>query len=333
MSLHKPRTIKQPLQLDKLPIRQIFSGIFRMSNTKSSEEKNGVSYTNIELHDATGFQIGLCETSIINWLPNKQYQLVNMRGYFEQNATKNLVHIIEISPTNGFVNIGGILSLPRKLCINPIWLERLINLRRNIESPALGRFVDLLFADDEIAFAFLQVPASTKYHHNYIGGLLEHSVEVAEITSQQDYENNEMRDIAVVAALLHDIGKVRTLGINLETTALGKVVGHDSLTFEICALALRDLDKSWSSASYTLRHVWSCATPGAKYGFEPNCTIANIIRYADKISVDRYYEKQTFKDNNKTDGLAWDGKKYYWRPSPETKSKDRSDLCLLTNTH
>lgn len=333
MSLHNSRMTKQPLQLDKLPIKQIFSGMFRIGISKAGEVRNGVNYTNIELHDASGFQVGQCESTVINWLPSKPYQLVNVKGYFEQNANQSIVHIMEIYPTNDFINIGTILSLPRKLCADSSWLERLITLRRKIESPALGRFVDMMFTDDEIALAFLQVPASTKYHHNDIGGLLEHSVEVAEITSKQDYVNEEMRDIAVVAALFHDIGKVRTLGINLLSTSLGKVVGHDSLTLEVSASALKELDKTWSDASYTLRHVWSCATPGAKYGFESNCTIANIIQFADRLSIDRYYENQAFKNYKKMDGLAWDGKKYYWRPTAETKSNEGNDQCLLANTH
>jgi 3'-5' exoribonuclease len=332
MALHDPRKVKHSNQLNNLPIKQIFSGIYRVCNKKSGEVINGINYTSIELHDATGLQIGQCETDAISWYQNKPYELVTVKGYLEQSANQSLLHIMEIKPMNSLVNIGTTLSLPRRLSLDPIWLDRLMQIRRSIESPALGRFVDSIFADDDLAFAFLQVPASSKYHHNYAGGLLAHSVEVAEITSNQQHDNKDVRDIAVVCALLHDIGKVKTLGVNLSSTVLGKVVGHDSLTLEICASTLKELDKAWPEASYTMRHVWSCSSPGAKYGFERNSTIANIIQFADKLSVDRYYERETFKANNKNDGLAWDGKKYYWRPAAEPQSIERNNICLLTNT-
>ena len=332
MPLHKPRPIKVLAQHDKLAIPQLFSGVYRMCKTKAGGEINGIHYTTIELHNASGIQVGLCETETINWYQNIPYQLVNARGYALNGANEHLVHILEIKPADDKIGINTILSLPKTLCKDTEDLDKLVSLRRSIESPALGQFVDTLFADDDIAIPFLQVPASSKYHHNYAGGLLAHSIEVADFTSNQSYDSKDEREIAMVTALFHDIGKVRTLGANLASTNLGKMVGHDDLTLEICATALKELDKTWPEASYTMRHVWTCATPGAKYGFERNCTIANIVQFADRLSVDRYDQNETFKSSNKSHGLAWDNKKFYWRPAAETKSIEGNHLCLLTNT-
>jgi 3'-5' exoribonuclease len=330
MPLHKPRTInlKSLAQLNKLPLKSIFNGTYRIGNIKKDMKGTGNSHLRLDLHDATGFQIGQCETSVLTWLPTKPYQLVNVQGYLEQTVDHDFVHILCIEPANIINSANVIQSLPRKLCLDPAWLDRLDGIRRSIDSPALCRFVDTIFSDDEIALAFLQVPASSKHHHNKIGGLLAHSVEVAEITADLDYASEGVRDIAVVAALLHDLGKVRTLTTSLASTTLGKMVGHDSLTLEICALALRQLDKTWPDAANTLRHVWTCASPAARYGFEANCTMVQKIQYADKLSVERYYDQQTFTAMKKTTGLAWDGKKYYWRPSDEPKSNERSNICL-----
>ncbi|MEQ1766100.1 MAG: HD domain-containing protein, partial [Methylotenera sp.] len=202
-----------------------------------------------------------------------------------------------------------------------------------IKSPTLGNFVDSIFADDAIALAFLQVPASIKYHHNEMGGLLAHSVEAAETTANQTYASSDERDITVVAALLHDIGKVRTLGNNMATTLLGKMVSHDAMTLEVCAVALRKLDHTWPDAANTLRHIWTCASPGARYGFTPICTLANMVRFADKLSADEYDSRATFKSKQIKDGMAWGDNKYHWRPAPETTINERSDVCLLTNIH
>lgn len=303
----------------QLNIRKVINGVYRICNKQDVVIIDGVSYNKVELHDATGLKIGLCENKAIDWVNTKAYALVNLRGYPLESSNQNLVQILDIHPAQADVGIDAMLSLPKELCKNPNDLEKLINIRRSIESPSLGRFLDTLFSDLEIAIPFLQLPASTNHHHNSNGGLLKHSIEVAKIASAQHYNSKNERDIALVAALLHDIGKVRTLGINLKSTKLGKMLSHDALTLEVCATALKLLDKEWSEAAFTLRHVWTCGTPGARYGFERNCKIANIIQFSDRLSVDLYNENQTFTTNNKTDGLAWDGKKYFWRPTAEPR--------------
>jgi ribosomal protein L28 len=75
--------------------------------------------------------------------------------------------------------------------------------------------------------------------------LLEHSIDVAERVVAQSQLNNVERDIAIVSALIHDIGKTKTLAPNCTRTSLGMVVDHTELTLEICAQALSKLDK-WS---------------------------------------------------------------------------------------
>ena len=225
-------------------------------------------------------------------------------------------------------DINAVMLLPRELCLDPSWLDRLIVIRLNLQSPALGRFIDQIFSDKTIAFPFLQLPASTRHHHNKEGGLLAHSVEVAEIILNQSYDSGDERDIAVVAALLHDVGKVRTLGTNLITTQTGRMVSHDDLTLEVCASALKSLDESWPEAANTLRHVWTCATPGSRYGFQPNCSIAYKLRFADGESVRKYDASKIFKSHNKTDGLTWDDHQncYIWRPVSETRLNNKRTL-------
>lgn len=330
MTLHNSQK-KHNKKLNNLPVKQIFTGVYRICNKKTGEEINGINYITIEIHDATGSRIGQCLPEAINWYQNKPYELVNIKGYCKAEDNTKSVHILEIYPNNDLENLGSTLSLPRQLSADPTWLERLIHIRQSLKSPTLSKFVDTVFADNDIGLAFLQVAGSSKYHHNHPGGLLAHSVEVAEIAAEQYYSSQDLRDIAVVAALFHDVGKVRTLAVNQTTTILGKVVSHDSLTLEICALALKDLDRTWPEASYTMRHVWTSATPGAKYGFEQNCTIANIVKFADRLSVDRYYETETFKAERKSHGLAWDGKRYFWRPTPEPKIIERKSICQLNN--
>ena len=239
------------------------------------------------------------------------------RGLFDKYADKN-----KVAP------------LPQEMNVNPAWMDRLIIVRQSILSPLLGKFVDKLFDDKSIAQAFLKLPASTQYHHNEVGGLLTHSIEVAEIMYSLSYNNQDERYIATVAGLLHDIGKVRTLDNDIATTQLGKMVGHDHLTLEVCAEALKTLDKTWPEAANTLRHVWTCSTPGSKFGFQPNCSIAHKLRFADGESMRKFDANKLFISRGKSDGLVWNEQQqsYIWRPKAEIKpSVRRSVFCIPSN--
>lgn len=79
--------------------------------------------------------------------------------------------------------LHGIELLPSPLCPVSGVLIRLAQLVRDIEVPVLKQFLNHMLSRDEIVLPFLTAPASICYHHNYPGGLLEHSVEVAEIVA------------------------------------------------------------------------------------------------------------------------------------------------------
>lgn len=298
----------------------LINDVYRICKKHNQQKNNGISYVLIEINNKNGLKIGFCDTEAINWYNNEPYFLVTLKGHLIKNGNYEYIRVIEINPYKKSKTIESLLSFPKELFNSQENIQRLIAIRESIQSRALGNFLDTIFSDETIALPFLQVPASIKYHHNFPGGLLEHSLEVVTTTKNQAYENDFEREIAIVAALLHDIGKVRTYLSNMKTSILGKMVSHDALTLEICAPALKELDKEWEDAANTLRHVWTCVSPGSKYGFERNCKIANIIQYADRLSADKSDAEKAFFVNEKANGFAWLGTKYYWKPRGENKS-------------
>ncbi|MDO9539764.1 MAG: HD domain-containing protein [Methanocalculus sp.] len=81
------------------------------------------------------------------------------------------------------------------------------NLAGTIRNGQLKRVVSLALMD---AGGFYEKPAAKKRHHNYRGGLAEHTLETATIAvamaeAQKSYGID--RDILIAGALLHDIGK------------------------------------------------------------------------------------------------------------------------------
>ena len=77
--------------------------------------------------------------------------------------------------------------------------------------------------------AFREAHAAEGRHHAYRGGLLRHTVEVAELCQKACDIFPELRhDLLVCAALLHDYGKLRELDVCGDLTDTGVLIGHVS---------------------------------------------------------------------------------------------------------
>ena len=89
--------------------------------------------------------------------------------------------------------------------------------------------LELIFGDPAFFEIFTTAPAAKVYHHAYLGGLVEHTVAVAETCDfvAQQYGRVD-RDLLLTAALLHDIGKTRELAFEttIDFTDAGKFLGH-----------------------------------------------------------------------------------------------------------
>lgn len=87
-------------------------------------------------------------------------------------------------------------------------LERYNNLKTKVveRKKEFDRFIDFL----EKETSWLTSPASTKYHLNYKGGLLEHSVGVTEtlLKLRQTLAQEITEESCVIVGLFHDLGKV-----------------------------------------------------------------------------------------------------------------------------
>jgi len=98
----------------------------------------------------------------------------------------------------------------------------------SLEDEHLRQLLHNVFNDKEIWGTFSQCPAAKSWHHNYVGGLLEHSLSVGKICDFASGLYPVNRDELLAGALLHDFGKIfeySTLPI-IEFTDHGRLIGH-----------------------------------------------------------------------------------------------------------
>ena len=86
-----------------------------------------------------------------------------------------------------------------------------------IEDKKLAEFVSTLLFEHEEAFKI--TPAAKLMHHNYIGGLLEHTYECLDIANTVLTKcNNKINpDIVYAACIMHDFGKIFEYNVDMET--------------------------------------------------------------------------------------------------------------------
>lgn len=79
---------------------------------------------------------------------------------------------------------------------------------------------------------YMTYPAASRIHHNWMGGLSEHSLSMAQLADDICKHYPQLnRDLLISGALIHDVGKTAEMSgpITTEYTLEGKLEGHISL--------------------------------------------------------------------------------------------------------
>jgi 3'-5' exoribonuclease len=109
-------------------------------------------------------------------------------------------------------------------------IEELQRLISSIKNPHLKALLKEILGTPEAQVEFFQAPAAKLYHHACVGGLLEHSLDIARQVHVVARRYPELdRDLVVTVALLHDIGKIESYerkGGMFDFTDVGRLLGH-----------------------------------------------------------------------------------------------------------
>jgi 3'-5' exoribonuclease len=115
-------------------------------------------------------------------------------------------------------------------------LERLRGFLRRLGNPHLRALGECFLMDEAFVHDFCRVPAGIRNHHAYLGGLLEHVVNLLDAADRvlPVYPAVD-RDLLVAGIFLHDIGKVRELsyGRVFSYSDSGQLLGHLVLGVEM----------------------------------------------------------------------------------------------------
>lgn len=186
--------------------------------------------------------------------------------------------------------------------------ETLFGFIEKISQPHLKKLLKSIFEDKEFFKSFAEAPAAKTWHHNYLGGLLEHTVSVAKLCEFLAHQYPADRDLLISGALLHDIGKVFEYSTKpvIEFTLQGRLIGHLSLGDQFVGDKAKMIDNCSPLLITKLRHLIL-----AHHGeYEkasvrlPQTLEAVILHHADNLDAQTVGVQQLI-EKGQTDDAEW----------------------------
>ncbi len=169
-------------------------------------------------------------------------------------------------------------------------LRELAAAAEGVRNEFLRKLMDSFLADERFIQAFRRAPAAKSLHHNYLGGLLEHVVElIGLVRDVAKHFSGVDTDLLTVGAFLHDVGKVRELSVrkSIEYTTEGRLIGHISLGYEMLVEKIGSVDGFPGELAMLLKHIMLSHHGEYEFGSpkRPKIQEAIIINYLDDLAA------------------------------------------------
>lgn len=179
----------------------------------------------------------------------------------------------------------------------------------SLKDPYLGKLGEAVFGNAQFIKEFRRAPGGSSWHHSCLGGLLEHSVAVADICdfiAARRYGLN--RDILVLAALLHDVGKIRELSAatTIEYTDEGRLEGHVVMGDRFVRAMCDRIENFPPKLRTLLSHLMLSHHGRREFSspVEPMTPEAFALYYADEIDA-KLDALKRIMDETSSDGRSW----------------------------
>ncbi|MCU0859354.1 MAG: HD domain-containing protein [Thermoplasmata archaeon] len=189
--------------------------------------------------------------------------------------------------------------------------KRLFEIMDRVEEPHMRRLLDEFFKDPDFRDAFVRCPASIQLHSAAFGGLLHHTVNVAEMCLKVIQLHPRLdSDLVITGALLHDIGKVRNFEVttSINATTEGNLIGHILLGDEELTSRIRRIEGFPEDVAQKLRHILLAHHGKREWGspVEPMMPEALAVHEADDLDAKLDYMVAKRRDAVTEDDWVWD---------------------------
>jgi 3'-5' exoribonuclease len=221
--------VPSPSDIKSLGDRMVVDGVYSFVNPQLGTTRAGKPFLKCILRDATGEMAGRmwsCDEALFATLADAAF--VRVRGRTERYNDSVQLMIDSIEPAEPGPEELARLVPTTKFDIDAMF-EEIGQLLRSVEHPGMKALAEALLEDENRMRRFRRAPAAASIHHAYIGGLLEHTLQLMKLADRMLPLYPELnRDLVLMGLFLHDLGKTIELdwerGFNY--TFRGNLIGH-----------------------------------------------------------------------------------------------------------
>ncbi|MBO8128198.1 MAG: HD domain-containing protein [Peptococcaceae bacterium] len=177
-----------------------------------------------------------------------------------------------------------------------------------ITDPYLKELLQSFFSDAEFVAAFRAAPAAKQNHQAYLGGLLEHTVNVLRLARAVSSVYTILNsDLMIAGAILHDIGKIKEYQYDtlIDFTDEGRLLGHIILGVEMISRRMDQMASFPAELRLKLLHI--VASHHGQYEWQspkrPKVIEACALHYCDLLDSQMYQFTRAITSSE--NGATW----------------------------
>lgn len=277
------------------------TGHYLCKRKQTLKSKSGKSYMSLILYDKTGSvdaKVWELNNAIQSFEENDFIKIEGQVTLFNGEIQLKIVKIRKSA--EGEYDPGDFVPITDKNV--DVLFENVRMFIETVSNPYLKKLLEAIFCDSDIQKAFKQHSAAKSMHHSFSGGLIEHTLSVAEIcdfmSGRYKFVN---RDLLITSALLHDIGKIYEISAFPENdyTDDGQLLGHIVMASEMISKQADKIDGFPSQLLSLLKHSILAHHGEYEYGSpkRPKTIEAFILFNADNMDAKvKMFEEAIEKD-------------------------------------
>lgn len=154
--------------------------------------------------------------------------IVKVNGVIEDYQGARQIRLGSIHKSTLSEDVSTIDFLPSSNRNLNVMISEFTKRIEKIKEPYLKKLLKQIFNDENLN-KFSTAPAGKSWHHSYLHGLIEHTLEIIRICDLMcDIHPEINRDLLITGAMMHDFGKTAELSFNssFDYTNKGKLLGH-----------------------------------------------------------------------------------------------------------
>jgi len=279
--------------INTLAVGNIVDDIFALSKKSLAQKKDGNNFLNVTLTDKTGNIKGVVWDNVDEISANvKTGDFVHVEGNIsEYNGSLQLViKKMKMCPAELMPDSSDFIArTPRN---TDSMFDRLVKMVNNfIKDKYLKQLLEAFWNDKDFVRKFKDAPAAKKMHHNYIGGLLEHTLSMATLVEKitGHYSGIDM-ELLMTGAIFHDIGKIREFDYAksvIDYSDEGRLLSHIVIGCQMIDEKIREIRDFPEEKALLLRHMIISHHGAREFGSPelPKTIEAVLLNYIDEIDA------------------------------------------------